>query len=204
MLKNQELTKMSKHLHLENNLNDNDKMYHAAKKMNHSHHVQNTEKHSHQDHHKHMVEDFRKRFWISLIISVPILLLSPLIQRFIGLVEVIHFSGDSYVLFILSSVVFFYGGYPFLKGLIEELKARQPGMMTLIALAISVAYFYSTAVVFGLSGKMFFWELVTLIDIMLLGHWIEMKSVMGASRALESLAQLMPSDAHKIFKMAAL
>ena len=106
-------------------------------------------------------------------------------------------EGDSYLLFVLSSVVFFYGGYPFLKGLVDELKFAQPGMMTLIAIAIATAYLYSSAVVFGLSGKLFFWELVTLIDIMLLGHWIEMKSVMGASKALEELARLMPSDAHK-------
>ena len=86
----------------------------------------------------------------------------------------------------------------FSKGLFEELKSRRPGMMTLIAVAIATAYVYSSAVVFGLTGKMFFWELATLVDIMLLGHWIEMKSVMGASKALEELAKLMPSDAHKL------
>ena len=102
------------------------------------------------------------------------------------------------VSFAFSSVVFFYGGYPFLKGFYQELKGRKPGMMTLIALAISVAYFYSSAVVFGVKGKIFFWELATLIDIMLLGHWIEMRSIMGASRALEALAQLMPQNAHKV------
>ncbi|MCK6619698.1 MAG: copper-translocating P-type ATPase [Calditrichia bacterium] len=147
-----------------------------------------------------MVEDFRKRFWISLVLTIPILILSPMIQEFLGLGESLRFPGDMYITFILSSVVFFYGGYPFLKGLIDELKEKSPGMMTLIALAISVAYFYSSAVVFGVPGKVFFWELATLIDIMLLGHWIEMKSVMGASRALEELAKLMPSDAHKIME----
>jgi len=103
-----------------------------------------------------------------------------------------------YVLFGLSSAVFWYGGWPFLKGFFGELKSRQIGMMTLISVAIATAYLYSSAVVFGLTGKMFFWELASLIDIMLLGHWIEMKSVMGASRALEELAKLMPSDAHKL------
>ncbi len=152
----------------------------------------------HHDHHAHMVADFRKRFWISLILTIPILLLSPMIQQFLGLGTIFQFTGSLYLTFILSSIVFFYGGYPFLKGIWEELRKGQPGMMTLIALAISVAYFYSAAVVFGLSGKMFFWELATLIDIMLLGHWIEMKSVMGASRALEELAKLMPSEAHKL------
>ena len=149
-------------------------------------------------HHAHMVADFKKRFWVSLAFTLPILILSPVIQGFIGLKGVIRFTGDLYILFGLSSIVFFYGGLPFLKGLFEELRERQPGMMTLIAIAILTAYIYSAAVVFGLAGEIFFWELVTLIDIMLLGHWIEMKSVMGASKALEELARLMPSEAHKI------
>lgn len=150
------------------------------------------------DHHAHMAADFRKRFWISLALTLPILLLSPMLQTLVGLRETIRFPGDIYVLFIISSAVFWYGGWPFLKGLFDELKSRQPGMMTLVAVAITTAYLYSSAVVFGLTGKMFFWELATLVDIMLLGHWIEMKSVMGASRALEELAKLMPSDAHKL------
>ncbi|MEJ2194993.1 MAG: HAD-IC family P-type ATPase, partial [Ignavibacteriaceae bacterium] len=165
----------------------------------HSHHKMNDhKKHDHSAHHGHMIEDFKKRFWISLVITVPILLLSPMIQHFLGLRETISFTGESYLLFALSSFVFFYGGWPFLKGLLDEFKKLQPGMMTLIALAISVAYFYSSAVVFGVEGEVFFWELTTLIDIMLLGHWIEMKSVMGASKALEELAKLMPDEAHKI------
>ena len=150
------------------------------------------------DHHAHMAADFRTRFWISLALTLPILALSPMLQSLVGLREAIRFPGDVYVLFGLSSVVFWYGGWPFLKGLVEEIKARQPGMRVLISVAIATAYIYSSAVVFGLTGKMFFWELASLIDIMLLGHWIEMKSVMGASRALEALAKLMPSDAHKL------
>ncbi|MCX6577852.1 MAG: copper-translocating P-type ATPase [Candidatus Aminicenantes bacterium] len=152
----------------------------------------------HYDHHAHNVGDFKRRFWVSLIPTVPILGLSPIIQRFLGLGDAFRFTGDTYVLFVFSSFVFFYGGYPFLKGIVSELKAARPGMMTLIALAITTAYVYSSAVVFKLPGEVFFWELATLIDIMLLGHWIEMKSVMGASRALEELARLMPSEAHKI------
>jgi Cu2+-exporting ATPase len=153
--------------------------------------------HDHHDHSK-MITEYKKRFWLSLALTIPILLLSPMIQKFVGLQDTLSFNGSIYILFILSSIVFFYGGYPFLSGMVGELKKANPGMMTLIGLAISVAYFYSSAVVFGLSGKIFFWELVTLVDIMLLGHWIEMKSVMGASKALEELAKLMPSDAHKI------
>ena len=150
------------------------------------------------DHHAHMVADFRKRFWISLAVTLPILVLSPMIQSFLGFKTALRFSGDVYLLWVLSSAVFFYGGWPFLKGLFNELGKKQPGMMTLIAIAITTAYVYSSVVVFGLSGMVFFWELATLIDIMLLGHWIEMKSIMGASRALEELARLMPSDAHKL------
>ncbi len=150
------------------------------------------------DHHAHMIADFRRRFWVSLVLTIPILLLSPLIQQLLGLEDVLQFPGDQYVVFVLSSAIFFYGGYPFLKGFYDESRSANPGMMTLIALAITVAYVYSTFVVFGLSGMPFFWELATLIDIMLVGHWIEMRSVMGASRALEEIAKLMPSDAHKL------
>jgi len=143
-----------------------------------------------------MVADFRRRFWISLILTLPILALAPLIQSILGVEEAWQFPGDAYLQFGLATLVFFYGGYPFLKGLFEELQKKQPGMMTLIGVAVIVAYTYSSAVVFGLSGKVFFWELATLIDIMLLGHWIEMRSVMGASGALEELVKLMPSEAH--------
>jgi Cu2+-exporting ATPase len=152
----------------------------------------------HHDHHANMAADFQKRFWISLALTLPILALSPILQKLVGLHQAISFSGDLYVLFGFASAVFWYGGWPFLKGLFNELKTRKPGMMTLVAVAITTAYLYSSAVVFGLTGKMFFWELATLVDIMLLGHWIEMKSVMGASKALEALAKLMPSDAHKL------
>lgn len=152
---------------------------------------------NHQQHNNHqskMLIDFKRRFFVSLIISFPILILSPIIQDLLNLE--IKFTGSNYVLLLLSSFVFFYGGWPFLKGLFDELKKGSPGMMTLIGLAISVAYFYSTAVIFGLKGEFFFWELATLVDIMLLGHWIEMKSVIGASKALEKLAQLIPDKAH--------
>lgn len=163
----------------------------------HVHNVNNSGSHSH-GRHENMIADFKKRFYISLFLTLPIILLSPMIQHWLGMAEKLKFTGDLYVLFGLSTFVYFYGGYPFLKGLISEIKALKPGMMTLIALAISVAYIYSCIVVFGLKGDIFFWELATLIDIMLLGHWIEMKSVMGASKALEELAKLMPSNAHRL------
>lgn len=152
----------------------------------------------HQDHHAHMVADFKRRFWLSLGLSIPIVLLSPLIQDLLGVQGQWNFSGDRIVQFGFSTMVFLYGGWPFLKGFFDELKDHSPGMMTLIGVAILTAYVYSSAVVFGLPGKVFFWELATLIDIMLLGHWIEMRSVMGASGALEELAKLIPSEAHRI------
>lgn len=150
----------------------------------------------HHDHHAMMIADFRKRFYVVLILTVPVMLLSQMIQHWLGIN--FTFSGDAWVLLGLSSVVFFYGGWPFLKGWWEEMKGRDPGMMTLIGFAITVAYIYSVATVFGLPGMDFFWELTTLILIMLLGHWIEMKSVMGASRELELLVQLMPDEAHLV------
>jgi len=153
---------------------------------------------SHSGHGSHSsgIADFKKRFYVVLALTIPIMLLSEMIQHWLG----IHFSfpGSKYVLFFLSSIVFFYGGWPFLKGLVGELRAKNPGMMTLVGFAISVAYIYSVATVFGLKGMDFFWELATLILIMLLGHWIEMKSVAGASRELELLVQLMPDDAHLV------
>ncbi len=171
---------------------DDDRKQHGSEHQEH----QNG---GHREHHAHMAEDFKKRFWICLVLTIPVLVMSPMIQSLIG-IEMLRFRGDLYVLFGISSIIFFYGGWPFLKGLYDEIKQFQPGMMTLIAIAVCVAYIYSSAVVFGLPGKVFFWELASLIDIMLLGHWIEMRSVMGASRALEELAKLMPSDAHKVLE----
>ncbi len=150
----------------------------------------------HANHHEMMIEDFKKRFILSSIITIPVLALSPMIQEWTG-IEIV-FPGSNYLLFALASFIFFYGGWPFLTGLVDELKEKTPGMMTLIAMAITVSYLYSSAVVFGLEGNDFFWELATLIDIMLLGHWIEMRAVLNASSALEKLAELMPDTAHLI------
>jgi Cu2+-exporting ATPase len=146
------------------------------------------------NHHKKMLRNFKIKFLISLILTIPILILSPTIQLWID--YELKFLGYEYVLFGLASLIFFYGGLPFFKGMFNEFKDKSPGMMTLISVAISVAYFYSSAVIFGLEGRFFFWELVTLIDVMLLGHWIEMRSVIGASRALEELVKIIPTEAH--------
>ncbi|MDD3621368.1 MAG: copper-translocating P-type ATPase [Methanofollis sp.] len=160
--------------------------------MDHDHHHGGGGGH----HHQAALADFKRRFLVSTILTVPILLLSPTIQTLLGFS--IEVPGAEYLVLVLATVVYVYGGYPFLAGIVDELKARMPGMMTLIAVAITVAYFYSAAVVFGVSGEGFFWELATLIDIMLLGHWIEMRSVLGASRALEELVRIMPQEAHRL------
>jgi Cu2+-exporting ATPase len=152
--------------------------------------------HAGHDHNSMMIQDFRKRFYTVLVLTLPILLLSPMIQHWLQVDWA--FTGSQYVLAALSSIVFIYGGWPFLKGWLEEMRSWKPGMMTLIGFAVSVAYVYSLATVFGLEGMDFFWELATLILIMLLGHWIEMKSIAGASKELELLVQLMPSEAHLV------
>ncbi|MFO7842897.1 MAG: HAD-IC family P-type ATPase, partial [Bacteroidales bacterium] len=176
----------------------NDKHNHSDKSDHdsHNHDSNGHGNHDHTAHHKMMIKDFRKRFWISLVITLPILVLSPMIQNVFGYEITFDFAG--YVLFGLSTLVFFYGGWPFLTGLANELKKKQPGMMTLIAVAITVAWGYSSATTFGVEGSTFFWELATLIDIMLLGHWIEMKSVVSASGSLQKLVELMPTDARLI------
>ena len=152
--------------------------------------------HAGHDHHAMMIADFRKRFYIVLVLSVPIMILSETIQHWLKIH--IQFPGSHYLILILSSIVFFYGGWPFLTGWWQEMKTWKPGMMTLIGFAITVAYIFSVATVLGLEGMDFFWELATLILIMLLGHWIEMKSVAGASKELELLVKLMPDDAHLV------
>ncbi|MDP2736784.1 MAG: copper-translocating P-type ATPase [bacterium] len=177
--------------------------HHDHAQMGHSHDMAGMDhskmaKPDHEDgynkHAGHSLENFKRKFYISLVLTIPVLLLSPFIQSLLNIS--IKFPGDRWALFLISSFLFFFGGSPFLKGAMDEIKHKALGMMTLISLAISVAYFYSSAVTFGLRGEVFFWELATLIDIMLLGHYLEMKSVMGASRALEKLSQLIPDKAH--------
>ncbi|MEJ8765481.1 copper-translocating P-type ATPase [Oceanobacillus sp. HCA-5259] len=150
----------------------------------------------HADHHEHMIEDFKKRFWVSLVLAIPITYLSPMIQMLFN--YEVTFTGNMVLLFVLSTIVFFYGGKPFLAGAWDEIKAKTPGMMLLISLAIVTAYVYSTLTAFFIAGSDFYFEVATLIVIMLLGHWVEMRSVMGASKALEELIKLMPKEAHKI------
>ncbi len=180
----------TEHRHTEHTEHTQPKHQHMTVQRHESRH------HTHESHHARMATDFRRRFFVSLILMVPILVLSPMIQMFAGVNW--RFPGDTYLLFGLSSALFLYGGWPFIKGAREELAAKSPAMMTLISLAIVVAYLYSALTVFYLEGSDFFWELATLLVIMLLGHWIEMRSVMGASKALDALVQLMPEEAHLI------
>ncbi|GAA4455608.1 hypothetical protein GCM10023189_23610 [Nibrella saemangeumensis] len=144
-----------------------------------------------------MIADFLRRFWACLILSVPVIALSMMFQDLMG--YHLDFPYREPIVVVLASVIYIYGGWPFLSGMVGELRTRQPGMMTLVAVAITAAYAYSVAVSFGwLRGMDFFWELATLIDIMLLGHFLEMKSVAGASRSLELIVQMLPADAHKV------
>ena len=149
--------------------------------------------------HGDMVADFRRRFWVSLILTIPVLILSPMVRDFAGMGMAPLFAAEEWVALVLSSAIYFWGGWPFLTGALPEIRSGRPGMMTLVALAISTAYFYSAAVTLGLpGGEPFYWELATLVTIMLLGHWLEMRSVLGASRALEELVRLLPDTALRV------
>src|SRR5574341_950485 len=154
---------------------------------------------AHQAHIDHTGHEgmFRQRFWVSLALSIPVLLYSPMIQEWLGF-SMQAFPGSQWITPAFSVIVFLYGGLPFIQMAAPELRNRRPGMMTLITLAISVAFVYSLAALFLPSGDTFFWELVTLIDIMLLGHWLEMRSVRQASGALNELAKLMPDTAELV------
>jgi P-type Cu2+ transporter len=151
---------------------------------------------AHTDHTGHETM-FRQRFWVSLVLSIPALLYSPHIQELLGF-NMPEFPGSPWIAPVLGVIVFLYGGVPFLQMAVPEIRNRKPGMMTLISLAITVAFVYSVATVFFPIGEDFFWELVTLVTIMLLGHWLEMRSVRQASGALDELAKLLPDTAERI------
>ena len=166
---------------------------HSETRMHSDHH--DNDSHTGYDKHAgHHTRDFLMRFWVCAALTIPILMLSHMIQELFRIHVV--FAGDDYILLSLGAIVYFYGGWPFLKGMIAEIKYRNIGMMTLVAVAISVAFTYSVATILGLKGMDFFWELATLIDIMLLGHWVEMRSQMAASNALQSLVELLPTIVH--------
>jgi Cu2+-exporting ATPase len=150
--------------------------------------------HDHGDHSHHDPAQFRRKFWLSLLLTIPTLVFSTGLQEILGL-DGPRFPGSQYIPALFAVAIFFYGGLVFLRGGVQELRARQPGMMTLISLAIVVALGYSVAVTLGFPGMDFWWELATLITIMLLGHWVEMSATMGAQNALGELAKLIPDEA---------
>jgi P-type Cu2+ transporter len=151
----------------------------------------------HHDHSHHDPAMFRDRFWITLILTVPVVFFSEMFQDILGYTAP-RFSGSTFIPPVLGTVIFFYGGWPFLQGAIQEARARQPGMMLLIGLAITVAFAASIATEFGAFDLDFWWELAALIAVMLLGHWQEMKAIGQAQGALEALAQLLPDEAERI------
>ena len=178
--------------------------------MDHSHHQHNHEHDSHEHdpagkhasdgagkHAGHSVEMFRNKFWLSLFLTLPVVAYSDMIQQWFNFSPP-EFFGSEYVPFVLSTIIFFYGGMVFIRGAIQELQSKLPGMMTLISLAITTAYFYSIATLFLIEGEGFFWELATLVTIMLLGHWLEMASIQRAESALNAISELLPDKAEKL------
>ena len=177
---------------------------HAHSEHDHSEHDHGAHDHAAHDHSGHAGHDpaiFRRKFWLTLVLTIPTLVFSPGLQDILGLSGP-RFPGSPYIPAIFGVVIFFYGGLVFLRGAVDELKTRQPGMMTLISLAIVVAFGYSVAVTLGLPGMDFWWELATLILIMLLGHWIEMSAVMGAQDALGEAMMFQLTSKLTIFSSA--
>jgi len=174
---------------------------HEDHSMDHDHqqrnHDEHTGGHDHNKHAGHSVEMFKSKFWLSLILTIPVIIYSKLIQEWLSFRPPL-FAGSELVPFVLGTVIFFYGGLVFVKGAVRELRARLPGMMTLISLAIITSYVYSVATQFFIEGNGFFWELASLITIMLLGHWLEMASVAKADNALDAISKLLPDKAEKL------
>ncbi len=180
------------HLHSADQHGLNKKSCHSTPNVLH-----NKEHTDHDKHAGHSVAMFRDRFWISAFLTLPVLLYTPMIQMWFGF-KAPEFIGSGYVPLVFGTIIFFYGGLVFVKSAFAELKNNSPGMMTLISLAIITAYLYSLATQFFVHGDGFFWELATLITIMLLGHWIEMASVAKAESALDAISKLLPDKAEKL------
>lgn len=165
---------------------------------NHIDHAGHTRHAEHTGHAGHSEAMFRRPFWISLVLTLPVLLYAELWHDLFGFAPPV-FPGSAYLGAVLGSIIYWYGGWVFLRGAADELRNRMPGMMTLVAMAISTAYLYSLATTLGLvAGMDFYWELATLVTIMLLGHWLEMRAVGSAQSALNELAKLLPDTAERI------
>ncbi|HEU4830610.1 MAG TPA: HAD-IC family P-type ATPase, partial [Candidatus Saccharimonadales bacterium] len=160
----------------------------------HAHHTHHEHDHGHDKHAGHNPNMFKQKFLLSLLLTIPTLLFSNTVQGWFGFELVL--PGSGYIPAVFGAIIFFYGGLVFLKSARAELAAKQPGMMTLISMAITVAFIYSALVTFKvIDGMDFWWELATLVTIMLLGHWLEMASVENAQGALNELAKLLPDEA---------
>lgn len=162
--------------------------------------VKQKEHSKHEDHDKHAghsVSMFKNKFWLSLAMTIPVLAYSASIQEWLNFSSP-EFTGSEYIPFLFSTAIFFYGGLVFIKSAASELKAKMPGMMTLISMAIVTAYLYSVATQFFIAGDTFFWELATLVTIMLLGHWLEMSAIAKAENALDAISELLPDEAEII------
>src|SRR5699024_451207 len=151
---------------------------------------------SHGEHAGHSTAMFKNKFWLSLALSIPVVIFSPMFAHLFGY-QIPDFPGAVWIAPVLGSVIFFYGGLPFLKGGWKELRSKQPGMMLLITLAITIAFLSSWITTLGIGNFNldFWWELALLVVIMLLGHWIEMRALGSARGALDALAELLPDEA---------
>ncbi len=167
--------------------------------MQHHMHEQEIEKHASADHHSAMIDELRRRLWVSVIATIPILLLSETIQNLLGF-KIPIFPGQDIVMFLLGSVVVIYGGLFFYKGAIDSLKEKQADMNVLVSLAVLSGYLYSSAVLFVPTGVEFFWEISTLVVVLLFGHLMEMRAVAGAAGALRELVKLIPPQANLVVK----
>ena len=169
-------------------------------KHDHDHEEHSEDNHAHGDHDAHAGHDaemFRSKFWLSLILTIPVVLYAEMIQEWFDYTAP-AFPGSAWMPMILATIIFVYGGGVFIQGAWHEVQARKPGMMTLISLAIIVAFSYSIATELGFPGEQLYWELATLVTIMLLGHWIEMRAIGRAQSALSELAKLLPDMAERI------
>ena len=162
-----------------------------------AHHGAHDQQAMHDKHAGHSVSMFRDKFWGSLVLTIPTLIWSPMVQEWLGF-SAPAFTGSRYIPAVFGTALFYYGGLVFLRGAMHEIRDRHPGMMTLISLAITVAFAFSIAVTLGVPGMDLWWELATLITIMILGHWIEMRSISQAQGALKELAKLVPDTAERI------
>src|SRR5512142_58646 len=172
-------------------------MGHSPDRHDHGQHVEHGDHAAHDKHAGHSVAMFRRKFWVALLLTIPTLVWGEMIPRVLGFTPP-AVPGARWIPVIFGAAVYFYGGWVFVQGAWRELADRKPGMMTLISLAITVAFVFSVAVTLGFPAMPLWWELASLVTIMLLGHWMEMRSISQAQGALKELAKLLPNTATRI------